>query len=242
MRGKDMKRFWDARAREDALYFVDNELRYGARDQESFWAKAGRILRNFLEFAGTDLGPTDRVVEIGCGVGRLTRELATRAAHVDAIDVSERMLDLAREYNPHLVNVRWLLGDGESLAGIADASADVCFSHVVFQHIPDPAVTLGYVREMGRVLVDGGWAAFQISNDPRVHRNRRLLSRLGSSIGGGPRGRMHPAWRGSAVDLDELAETAQAAGMSLERIAGAGTQFCLVMLRKGQTSAPAASG
>lgn len=242
MRGKEMKRFWDARAREDALYFVDNELRYGEPDEELFWARGKQVVDNFVEFAGTDLAPTNRVVEIGCGVGRLTRELATRASHVDAIDVSERMLDLARKYNAHLSNVRWLLGDGESLAGVANASADVCFSHVVFQHIPDPAVTLGYVREMGRVLVDGGRAAFQISNDPRVHRNRRLLSRLGSSIGGGPRGRTHPAWRGSAVDLDELVGTAQSAGMSLERIAGAGTQFCLVMLRKDQASASAASG
>ena len=105
-----------------------------------------------LEMLEVDIDPADRVVEIGCGVGRLTRELAGRAARVDALDVSEQMLASPVSYNPGLANVRRLQGDGGSLGGVDDASATVCFSHVVFQHIPDPAVTLGYVREMGRVL------------------------------------------------------------------------------------------
>ena len=187
------------------------------------------------ELLEVEVSPGDRVVEIGCGVGRLTRELAGRAAHVDALDVSEQMLALAREYNPELANVRWLQGDGESLAGIDDDSADVCFSHVVFQHIPDPAITLGYVREMGRVLTDGGWAGFQISNQPQIHRRglgERLSHRLRSALGRAPRGQAHPAWRGSAVDLDELRAAASDAGLSVERIVGEGTQFCFVRLAR----------
>jgi SAM-dependent methyltransferase len=237
MRGEEMKRFWDARAREDALFFVDNDLRYGDPDQEWFWARGTEVVDTICEELGVRLDPADRVVEIGCGVGRLTRELAARTARVDALDVSAEMLDLAREYNPGLENVSWLQGDGESLAGIADAGADVCFSHVVFQHIPDPAITLGYVSEMGRVLADGGWAAFQISNLPALHRRRRLRERLESGLRAalrrGPRGQMHPAWRGSAIDLDQLRATASEAGMSVERIVGEGTQFCLVRLSRG---------
>jgi SAM-dependent methyltransferase len=242
MRGKEMKRFWDERAQEDALYFVDNELAYGDPDEEAFWAKGTEVVDNILEFAATGIEPTDRVVEIGCGVGRLTRELAGLASHVDAIDVSEQMLDLARSYNAHLTNVTWIAGDGESLAGIADESADVCFSHVVFQHIPDPEITLGYVREMGRVLATGGWAAFQISNDPRVHRRRGLLARLAGGLSRGPRGQAHPAWRGSAVDLGDLETTAGSAGMSIERTIGEDTQFCFVMLRKRDASGATSSG
>jgi len=236
MRGEDMKRFWNERAREDALFFVDNDLQYGSPDEERFWAKGTEVVDAICEMLEVDIDPADRVVEIGCGVGRLTRELAGRAAHVDALDVSEQMLALARDYNPGLDNVRWLQGDGESLGGVDDASATVCFSHVVFQHIPDPAITLGYVREMGRVLADGGWAGFQISNEPRVHRRRGLGERLGhgvrSALGRAPRGQTHPAWRGSAVDLDELRATASAAGMSAERIVGEGTQFCFVRLTR----------
>jgi SAM-dependent methyltransferase len=235
MRGEEMKEFWDDRAREDALFFVDNDLAYGSPDEERFWARGTQVVDEICELLGCELEASDRVVEIGCGVGRLTRELAGRTAHVDALDVSEQMLELARSYNPGLENVRWLQGDGESLA-VDDASANVCFSHVVFQHIPDPAITLGYVREMGRVLADGGWAAFQISNQPRIHQRRGLGERmrhgLRSALGRGPRGQAHPAWRGSAVDLDDLRETASQAGMSVGRIVGEGTQFCFVRLER----------
>jgi SAM-dependent methyltransferase len=237
MRGEEMREFWDARAREDALFFVDNDLRYGDADEEQFWARGTEAVDVICDALGVELRPSDRVVEIGCGVGRLTRELAARAASVDAVDVSQEMLELAREYNPDLDTVRWIHGDGETLGAIRDGWADVCFSHVVFQHIPDPRITLGYVSEMGRILREGGWAAFQISNAPAIHRRRGLRERietgLRSAVGRGPRGQTHPAWRGSAIDLDELWATASAAGMNVERTVGEGTQFCLVLLRRG---------
>jgi SAM-dependent methyltransferase len=115
------------------------------------------------------------------------------------------------------------------------AGADVVISNVVFQHIPDPRVTLGYVREMGRVLRPGGWAGFQVSNDPAVHRPRRpgALRRLAARLGTAPRGRDDPRWLGSAVDLDELGAVAAEAGLASERVVGAGTQFCGVLLRRG---------
>ena len=77
-----------------------------------------------MELAGARLEPSDEVVEIGCGLGRLTRVIAGRAARVHALDVSREMLRQAQELNPHLSNVTWLHGDGTSLEGIEDGSAD----------------------------------------------------------------------------------------------------------------------
>ncbi len=165
-----MRDFWDARAAEDAFYFVDNRLAYGAPDTETFWRGGEQLVDEILELLELELGSSDELVEIGCGIGRLTRPLAARCRSVRALDVSPRMLELARAHNPGLANVEWVLGDGTTLAPIADRSADACFSHVVFQHLPDPAITLGYVREMGRVLRPGGWAGFQVSNAPEIHR------------------------------------------------------------------------
>jgi SAM-dependent methyltransferase len=231
-----MKRFWDARADEDAFYFVDNRLEYSAPDTQRFWNGGKEDLETILNRLEVELRPADRVVEIGCGVGRITRELCARTAHVAALDVSERMLDLAREYNEDLETVEWILGDGESLREIGTCSADVCFSHVVFQHIPDPEVTLGYVREMGRVLAPGGYAAFQVSNAPQIHRRPDWTTRLNRSARGllhrGPRGQLNPAWRGSAIELDALREVSAQAGMEARRIIGEGTQFCFVLLVK----------
>jgi len=169
----EAERFWDARAREHALFFVDNRLDYRSPDLESFWAGGAEALDGMLSAVGAQIRGTDVVVDIGCGVGRLTRVLAARARRVIAVDVSAEMLARAAELNPGLAGVEWVHGDGRGLPGIGDGAVDACVSHVVFQHIPDPSITLGYVREIGRVLAPGGWAAFQVSTDPAIHRPRR---------------------------------------------------------------------
>jgi SAM-dependent methyltransferase len=229
------RRFWDRRADENAFFFVDSRLDYGDPDLDWFWEDGERRLDELLGALGVALAPGDQVVEIGCGIGRLTRTIAARADRVHALDVSPRMLELAREHNPGLDNVAWIAGDGVSLAPVPDASADACVSHVVFQHIPDPEVTYGYVREMGRVLRPGGWAAFQVSNDPSVHAHRGLAS-LRAALAGlarrGPRGWTRRRYRGSAVDLDELRAAAGAGALAVERVEGAGTQYCLVLARR----------
>ena len=227
------ERFWDERAREQALFFVDNTVDYRDPDVERFWAEGGRAVSAILGELDVEIAPLDTVVEIGCGVGRLTRVLAGRAERVVALDVSSEMLTRARELNPALGNVTWVHGDGTSLAGIEDASADGCFSHVVFQHLPDPELTLGYVREMARVLRPGGWAAFGLSTDPAVHRPRHRAGwRLAALLRRGPRGQEHPAWLGSAVPLDRLRRAAGDAGLEVERVLHPDTQFTLVRARR----------
>ena len=225
-----MRRFWDRRARENPWYFINNTLSYANPDRERFWASGEHDLEVLLTKLGAELRPSDHVVEIGCGAGRMSRAIARRVAKVTALDVAPRMLDIAREQNPALTNVEWLLGDGVTLDGIADASADACISYVVLQHIPDPEVTLGYVREMGRVLRPGGWAVFQVSNAPALHRRRFQgpRRRWASIRGWMPRGQRDAAWVGSWIDLDDLRFAAADARMEIERIDGEGTQFCLV--------------
>jgi SAM-dependent methyltransferase len=236
-----MRRFWDERADENAFYFVDNRLDYRHPDAARFWAMGEEALDKILSLLDVRVAPDDRVVEIGCGVGRLTRPLAERALDVRALDVSGRMLELAREHNGALENVTWLLGDGASLDGIESGSATACVSHVVFQHIQDPQITLDYIREIGRVLAPGGWAAFQVSNDATVHHHHRerrvpVKERVRALLGRSPRGQKHPSWLGSAVELDDLGAAANDGGMDVERVEGAGTQFCMVLTRKRATA------
>lgn len=229
-----MERFWNERAREDAFFFVDDRLEYGHPDVDRFFADGEADLLEVLRVAGAEIAPDDVVLDVGCGLGRLTRAIAGRAREVVGIDISSEMLDRARELNPQLANVRWVHGDGTSLAGVADASIDAIVSHVVFQHIPDPQVTLGYVRDMGRVLRPGGWSAFQVSNDPGVHRPRHGGARGAAArlLRRSPRGQTDPAWLGSAVELDDLRAAADAGGLDVERVEGAGTQYCVVLLRR----------
>lgn len=228
----EMRGFWNARAREDAFYFVDSRLRYKAPDVERFW-DAEQLVDSLLDGLAVEIRDTDTVLDIGCGLGRITRVLATRADRVIALDVSDEMLAAARRHNSELQRVRWLLGDGFSLSPLADASVDACVSVVVFQHIPDPAITLGYVREVGRVLRPGGWAVLQISNDPAIHVPRNpLRKQLQALLGLAPGGQRHPAWLGSHVELAALRDAATGAAMDVERVSGEGSQYCQALLRR----------
>jgi SAM-dependent methyltransferase len=229
----DSQRFWDERARENALYFVDNRVDYRDADDERFWRGGDEVLDIVCELLDLELRPDEVVLDIGCGVGRMTRALRARVGRVIGIDVSSEMLARARTLNAHLSDVEWLHGDGSTLHPVADASVDGCFSHVVFQHLPDPATTLGYVREMGRVLRPGGWAAFQVSTDPAVHspRRRPVRARLKAAVRPGVSWGSDPAWLGSAVSMGELRAASAEAGLGVERVANEGTQFTLVRLR-----------
>lgn len=175
------------------------------------------------------------MVEIGCGIGRLTRPLARQARSVVALDVSQVMLDHARKYNPELANVRWIHGDGSSLAPLPDRSFDACLSFVVFQHLPDPNLTYGYVREIGRVLRPGGWAAFQVSNRASLHERPSGAARLRefkrAVLRQGPR-TQNAAWWGSAVGLTELERSANDGGLDVEQVRHPGTLYCLVLARR----------
>jgi SAM-dependent methyltransferase len=229
-----MREFWDERAREDAFYFVDNRIKYKDPAEEArFWEMGRTDLDLLLGAVDVSLQPDWAVVEIGCGVGRLTRVIAERAASVKALDVSSEMLAIARNENSELSNVEWIHGDGVSLAGIGDGVADAVVSHVVFQHIPDPRITLGYIREIGRVLKPSGVAALHLSNDKEVHHWRASLGeRVRTLVGRAPKGQTHEAWTGSAVELDDVRAAATDGGMALEKVVGEGTQYMVVRLRR----------
>jgi SAM-dependent methyltransferase len=241
MDGTRMRDFWDERAREDALYFVDNREPYRHADEARFWRKGEEDLATLLDTLGIAIDPAAHVVDVGCGVGRLTRVLAGRAEHVIALDVSPEMLAKAQEMSPELENVEWVLGDGASLTGVEDGSQDLVVSHVVLQHIPSAQVQLGYVAEFARVLKPGGVAAFGLSTDPRVHEPRRAPAKGGQSrrgffkalVGATPGGQDEPEWLGAFVPLDALGATAEQVGLALEQIEGANTQFTLVRAVKG---------
>jgi len=228
-----VERFWDERARENALYFVDNRLDYGEPDEQVFWDGGGEALETMLAAVDQPVAPEETVVDIGCGVGRMSRALAKRTRRVLAIDVSSEMISQGRKLNAHVENIEWLHGDGRSLRPIEDGSVDGCFSHVVFQHLPDPELTFGYIREMGRVLRPAGWAVFQVSTNPAVHASRPgPRERLKGALKRGPRGLSDPAWLGSAVDVDALREVAAANGLIVDALVDPGSQYTLARLHR----------
>lgn len=93
-------------------------------------------------------------VEIGCGAGRFTKQLSTYFDHVDAVDVSDDMIEYAKR-NIDSEKVFFHVTDG-SILPVPDSSVTAGFSSDVFQHFSKPAFAEVYFRELYRVLQPGG--------------------------------------------------------------------------------------
>ena len=188
---RSIREFWNAKAQEDAYWFVSSFGTYGhKRNLEDFWASGERIWSEIKGLIGYKPAPSARVVDIGCGVGRLTRAIAPEVGHVDALDVSEEMLEIAKKAD--LANVEWRLADGFTLGPLPDNCADLVLAYCVFQHLPSQEALETYLREMVRVAKPKGLIAFTLSPRtwatyllPVLRVRAYLRERLGFA---GPRG------------------------------------------------------
>jgi SAM-dependent methyltransferase len=103
----------------------------------------------------TQLGPSDTVLEIGCGTGRIGLHLAPLCGRWMGADVSRNMLEHALQAMNHLPNVSLHVLKGSDLQGFDDNSVDIAYSSGVFMHL-DEWDRYRYVTEMFRVLRPGG--------------------------------------------------------------------------------------
>jgi hypothetical protein len=70
-----MEAYWDRAAREDPFHFVDSREQLGAPDVEAFWRGGDDVIGGLFAELQVELAGDEDVVEIGCGIGRLTRVL-----------------------------------------------------------------------------------------------------------------------------------------------------------------------
>jgi len=95
-----------------------------------------------------ELGPEDRLLDVGCGTGAASRTAAATAASVVGIDLSPEMIGRADELRGDLDNLRFQIADAEDLP-FEDARFSAVLCSNSFHHYPDPIAAVG---EMVRVL------------------------------------------------------------------------------------------
>ncbi|UCF78425.1 MAG: class I SAM-dependent methyltransferase [Candidatus Eiseniibacteriota bacterium] len=241
--GQLMRDFWDAKALENAMYYVSSYRGYDQRSPEEFWQWGRTLAERFLRESGIRFTGEESVLEIGCGIGRMTAYFAERFRQVSAVDVSPRMIEQARSNLDRYSNVSLLVCNGYDLNDFEDARFDFVFSYITFQHIPDAAITARYIGEAGRVLRDGGHFYFQVNNLPQGVRERlrvrsrlrALLGRVGDSeeapsfgLSRGPTDLENPAWRGSRVSVERLKRACRRGYLEILGMEGEGTQYLWV--------------
>ena len=101
------------------------------------------------------LKPSDDVLEVGCGVGRVGWAIAPRCRSWIGCDISENMLSHARKRLAALSNVRLTHLDHADLSGISDMAVDVVYCTNVLPHL-DQMERWQYVLEAHRVLRPSG--------------------------------------------------------------------------------------
>ncbi len=97
------------------------------------------------------LTPTSKVLDLGCGVGRVEKFLAPYCQSIDAVDVSDRMIALAKTRLKGITNVRFTRANATDLHPFQDETFDFCFSFHCLQHMEKEDAWLA-MGEIFRVL------------------------------------------------------------------------------------------
>lgn len=174
-----------------------------------------RTAENSASYLLPYLRPGMSLLDVGCGPGTITADLAERLApgRVTALETAADALDLARAEVAArgATNVDFVLGDVHHL-DLPDAAFDVVHAHQVLQHVADP---IGAMREMWRVCRPGGWVAARDSDYaaftwypdiPELRTWQALYRQAARANGGEPdAGRRLLAWANAAGFADVTA-------------------------------------
>lgn len=123
-----------------------------------------RTAENSAAYLLEHLRPGMLLLDVGCGPGTITADLAARLApgRVVAVDLTADALELARTEASarRQTNIEFVVSDVHAL-DFPDETFDVVHAHQVLQHVADP---VGALREMRRVCRRGGLVAARDSD------------------------------------------------------------------------------
>jgi len=101
-----------------------------------------------------------KVLDVGCGIGRMMATFSDKFKQVDGVDFSESMIEFSKKYLKDYQNCNTYLNNGYDLSELKDNSYDFVYSIITFQHISKDAID-SYIKEIQRVLKDSKYISLQ---------------------------------------------------------------------------------
>lgn len=218
-----MRTEWDQRARENAYHYVANNRESWSEedfDQSGRESVEKYILRDLERISGGRDPKTMTALEIGCGAGRMTKPMAELFGEVHGVDVSGEMIAKARERLAGVENARLYHTDGVDLSDLGGAQFDFALSFIVFQHIPEPEVIRGYVRQVAERLRPGALFKFQVQGSPLVETAAR------------------DTWLGARYSALDAIRSARQNQLRIDAFEGAGEHYFWLWMRKRPSDGP----
>ena len=174
---RDVERLQAVRAERSAEageYFARNAARWD--EIRSLYVSETAVEAAILEAAGS--GPFKKLVDLGSGTGRMLTLLGPHADSAVGLDLSQQMLNIARNHVAEAGLERFELRHGDIFGTrLPDYSADLVVVHQVLHYLADPAAA---VREAARLVGEGGrllivdFAPHALEFLREQHQHRRL--------------------------------------------------------------------
>lgn len=151
----------DLRAATPCDWFYNNPWRRPAYVQLDFGEQFELIAAAIRKYTAAIMAP--KVLEVGCGPGYMSLELARAGFDVTGVDLSEKCVKIARHFadkDPHTAErgpLRYLSGDFLTMRALRDCSFDAVVFLGALHHFPDQARILARAETLlkrgGTILV-----------------------------------------------------------------------------------------
>lgn len=135
----------------------------GGHEWSSIWGGTDILWGGMLNPRIRCFVPTDSILEIAPGFGRITSYLIPRCNAYTGIDLAERCVLKCRNTFSEIMHASFHTTDGYSLPGVKDRSIDFAFSFDSLVH-SESDVLEAYAHELARVLRPDGFAFLHHSN------------------------------------------------------------------------------
>lgn len=185
---KNTKNEWESLARLDPYWAIlgESSKRFGKWNVNDFFDTGEKEIAAIVEYLREkrmNLKKINRVLDFGCGVGRLTRALTKYFPNVFGVDISKTMITTAKKLNSNY-HCTFILNKRAYTSMFPSNHFDFIYSNNVLQHFPDKQTVLTQISDLIRILKPSGIALFQFPSRlpflARLHFRRRIYSLLKS--------------------------------------------------------------